>query len=66
MFVAFGYNFVHQLTLMKTISSQKQCSEHTAYQYFNNLPTSFSSKAEQYFPIVVAFYIIGIFSAAYL
>jgi len=61
MFVGFGYNFIHQLTL--TINNQAAAinpQNIQAYQYFNNLPPSFSSKAEQYFPIVVAFYLIGI------
>ena len=61
MFIGFGYNFIHQLTLnannqAPTINAQNI----QVYQYFNNLPPSFSSKAEQYFPIVVVFYIIGI------
>jgi bla regulator protein BlaR1 len=61
MFIGFGYNFIHQLTL--NISNQASAinpQNIQVYQYFNNLPPSFSSKAEQYFPIVVAFYIIGI------
>jgi bla regulator protein BlaR1 len=61
MFVGFGYNFIHQLTL--TLNNQAPAinpQNIQVYQYFNNLPPSFSSKAEQYFPIVVAFYIIGI------
>jgi len=61
MFIGFGYNFVHQLTL--NISNQAAAitpQNIQVYQYFNNLPPSFSSKAEQYFPVVVAFYIIGI------
>jgi beta-lactamase regulating signal transducer with metallopeptidase domain len=61
MFIGFGYNFIHQLTLnannqAPTINAQNI----QVYQYFNNLPPSFSSKAEQYFPVVVVFYIIGI------
>ena len=61
MFIGFGYNFIHQLTLnvnnqVPAINAQNI----QVYQYFNNLPPSFSSKAEQYFPVVVVFYIIGI------
>jgi bla regulator protein blaR1 len=61
MFIGFGYNFIHQLTL--TVDTQPPAinAQHIqVYQYFNNLPPSFSSKAEQYFPIVVIFYLIGI------
>lgn len=61
MFIGFSYNIIHQLTLnindhAPAISPQNI----QVYQYFNNLPPSFSSKAEQYFPIVVIFYAIGI------
>ncbi len=61
MFIGFGYNFIHQLTL--NINSQApaiNAQNIQVYQYFNNLPPSFSSKAEQYFPVVVIFYSIGI------
>ena len=61
MFIGFGYNFVHQLTL--NVNNQApaiNAQNIQVYQYFNNLPPSFSSKAEQYFPVVVVFYIIGI------
>jgi beta-lactamase regulating signal transducer with metallopeptidase domain len=61
MFIGFGYNFIHQLTL--NVNNQAPAinpQNIQVYQYFNNLPPSFSSKAEQYFPIVVAFYIVGI------
>ncbi|MBT2563556.1 M56 family metallopeptidase [Pedobacter sp. ISL-68] len=61
MFIGFGYNFIHQLTL--NVNNQApaiNAQNIQVYQYFNNLPPSFSSKAEQYFPIVVVFYIIGI------
>ncbi|PWS30733.1 M56 family metallopeptidase [Pedobacter paludis] len=61
MFVGFGYNFIHQLQQSTTRTlSVRDIQNLQAYPYFNNLPQSFSSKAEQYFPIVVAFYIIGI------
>ncbi|MBC6109515.1 M56 family metallopeptidase [Pedobacter fastidiosus] len=61
MSLCFVYNFINQLQqgagkALATTNIQNI----QAYQYFNNLPQSFSSKAEQYFPIVVAFYIIGI------
>jgi bla regulator protein BlaR1 len=61
MFIGFGYNFINQLML--SMSNQAPAinpQNIQVYQYFNNLPPSFSSKAEQYFPIVVAFYIVGI------
>jgi len=61
MFAGFVYNFINQL--MQSISSQAVAinpQNIQVYQYFNNLPPSFSSKAEQYFPVVVAFYVIGI------
>ncbi|TBO42492.1 M56 family metallopeptidase [Pedobacter kyonggii] len=61
MFIGFGYNFIHQLTL--NVNNQGpaiNAQNIQVYQYFNNLPPSFSSKAEQYFPVVVVFYTIGI------
>lgn len=61
MFLGFGYNFVHQFqqsAVKATAITNIQNIQ--AYQYFNNLPQSFSTKAENYFPVVVAFYIIGI------
>ncbi|MFD2583921.1 M56 family metallopeptidase [Pedobacter vanadiisoli] len=61
MFAGFAYNFINQL--MQSISSKEAVinpQNIQIYQYFNNLPQSFSSKAEQYFPIIVIFYIIGI------
>lgn len=61
MFAGFVYNFINQL--VQSISSQAVAinpQNIQVYQYFNNLPPSFSSKAEQYFPVVVAFYAIGI------
>ena len=61
MFAGFGYNFIHQLTLnVNTQPPAINAQQLQVYQYFNNLPPSFSSKAEQYFPIVVIFYAIGI------
>jgi len=61
MFAGFAYNFTSQL--VSSIGNQAPAinpQNIQVYQYFNNLPPSFSSKAEQYFPIVVAFYVIGI------
>ncbi|TCD07152.1 M56 family metallopeptidase [Pedobacter frigidisoli] len=61
MFIGFGYNFIKQMLLsLPKESLSMNVQNLQVYQYFNNLPPSFSSKAEQYFPIVVAFYIIGI------
>lgn len=61
MFAGFGYNFIHQLTLnVNNEAPAVNAQNIEVYQYFNNLPPSFSSKAEQYFPVVVIFYIIGI------
>lgn len=60
MFAGFAYNFINHL--MHSLSSLAAVNPQNVqvYQYFNNLPPSFSSKAEQYFPIVVIFYVIGI------
>lgn len=61
MFIGFGYNFIHQLTLNVNHQAPAVNAQNIqVYQYFNSLPPSFSSKAEQYFPVVVVFYIIGI------
>ncbi|MEH3114773.1 M56 family metallopeptidase [Pedobacter terrae] len=61
MFIGFGYNFIHHLTLnAHTQSGPINAQDIQVYQYLNNLPPTFSSKAEQYFPIVVVFYAIGI------
>jgi len=61
MFIGFGYNFISQMMLSTNSQAPAINPQNIqVYQYFNNLPPSFSSKAEQYFPIVVAFYIIGI------
>ncbi|WP_316796773.1 M56 family metallopeptidase [Pedobacter agri] len=61
MFVGFAYNFVSQMmvSIPRGISSG-EAQNIQLYQYFNNLPPSFSSKAEQYFPVILVFYIIGI------
>ncbi|PWS26695.1 peptidase M56 [Pedobacter yonginense] len=61
MFAGFAYNLIHQLLERTTEPiSATNFQNLQAYAYFNNMPQSFSSKAEQYFPVVVAFYIIGI------
>ncbi|QPH39292.1 M56 family metallopeptidase [Pedobacter endophyticus] len=61
MFAGFAYNFVKQMSWSIPKQSAMINAENLqVYQYFNNLPPSFSSKAEQYFPVVVLFYIIGI------
>jgi len=61
MFIGFGYNFISQMMLSTNNQAPAINPQNIqVYQYFNNLPPSFSSKAEQYFPVVVAFYIIGI------
>ncbi|WP_052266236.1 M56 family metallopeptidase [Pedobacter kyungheensis] len=61
MFIGFGYNFISQMMLSTNNQAPAITPQNIqVYQYFNNLPPSFSSKAEQYFPVVVAFYIIGI------
>ncbi|MGM9475483.1 M56 family metallopeptidase [Pedobacter sp. GSP4] len=61
MFIGFGYNFISQLIASRSYQAPAINTQNIqVYQYFNNLPPSFSSKAEQYFPLVVVFYIIGI------
>ncbi len=61
MFAGFAYNFINQLVQsMRSQVAPINPQNIQVYQYFNNLPQSFSSKAEQYFPIVILFYIIGI------
>ncbi|WP_145860438.1 M56 family metallopeptidase [Pedobacter suwonensis] len=61
MFMGFGYNFIHYLmSHAHTHASAIKAQDIQVYQYLNNLPPTFSSKAEQYFPTVVIFYTIGI------
>lgn len=59
MFMCFSYNFIYQMliSMPQTVQQQGQIQ---LSPYFNNLPQTFSSKAEQYFPLIVAFYLIGI------
>jgi len=61
MFVGFVYHFVNQMLINIPQESAAVYQKGLQFQqYFNNLPESFSSKAEAYFPIVVTFYLIGI------
>ncbi|MFC1224788.1 M56 family metallopeptidase [Pedobacter sp. BG31] len=61
MFIGFGYNFIHYLMLHAyTHVPEIKAQDIQVYQYLNNLPPTFGSKAEQYFPTVVIFYAIGI------
>ncbi|WP_421938708.1 M56 family metallopeptidase [Pedobacter sp.] len=61
MFLCFSYNFIYQMMIsLPQTQVSAQAGQFQLSPYFNNLPQSFSSKAEQYFPIIVAFYIIGI------
>ena len=62
MFLSFSYNFGDQM--IKGLQSQQARftdQNLEIYHYLNNLPESFSSKAEQYFPLIVGFYLLGIF-----
>ncbi|MCZ4245707.1 M56 family metallopeptidase [Pedobacter punctiformis] len=61
MFICFGYNVGKQMFLYAPKKANGIIIENIeTYQYLNNIPQSLSNKAEHYFPIVVAFYIIGI------
>ncbi|WP_316831007.1 M56 family metallopeptidase [Pedobacter aquatilis] len=61
MFGCFAYNFIsHLLKNVPGKTNVTNIATLEAYQYFNNVPQSLSSKIEQYFPLVVAFYLIGI------
>ncbi|MFC3562447.1 M56 family metallopeptidase [Pedobacter jamesrossensis] len=61
MFSFFVYNFIsHILKNIPTKNSLANTQNLEVQQYFNNLPQSFSSKAEQYFPLIITFYLIGI------
>ncbi|WP_443946273.1 M56 family metallopeptidase [Pedobacter sp. AW1-32] len=61
MFISFAYNFAHQMILNRP-QNYPTTQTHTAqvYPYISQIPESFASKAEQYFPVVVLFYGIGI------
>jgi len=61
MFGCFIYNFCSHI--LKNVSNKSEAISTgglDAYQYFNNVPQSLSNKVEQYFPLIVTFYIIGI------
>lgn len=61
MFGCFVYNFWnHVLKNISTKSDVIGTENLDAYRYFNTVPQSLSDKVEQYFPLVVTFYIIGI------
>ncbi|WP_231463137.1 M56 family metallopeptidase [Pedobacter sp. Leaf132] len=60
----FGF-FIYNLTsiLLKNIAIQKasgNVENLNTHQYLNTIPENLTSKIEQYFPVVVVFYIIGI------
>ena len=61
MFFVFCYNLGEQLVLTKRIHQLPVTAQQIQLsQYFNNLPETFSSKAERYFPLIVVAYILGI------
>ncbi|MCZ4224494.1 M56 family metallopeptidase [Pedobacter rhodius] len=61
MFACFGYNFIsHLLKNVPDKTNVANAANFEAYQYFSNVPQSLSNKVEQYFPLVVTFYLIGI------
>jgi len=61
MFGCFIYNFCNHLLKHVSIKNDGiNPGNLDAYPYFNNVPESLSSKIEQYFPLVVTFYAIGI------
>ena len=61
MFAGFVYNFISQMMIQVPAHSAGITNQNIQlHQYFNNLPPSFANKAEQYFPAVAVFYIIGI------
>ncbi|WP_443938265.1 M56 family metallopeptidase [Pedobacter sp. MW01-1-1] len=61
MFGSFCYNFAHHLVIS---SGNTATSENKPFilptSYLNQVPPSFSAKAEQYFPIIVLFYLVGV------
>lgn len=61
MFISFSYNLGEQLMLNKpNHHTVGQVQPIQFNQYLNDLPQSFTSKVEHYFPIIVVLYIIGI------
>jgi bla regulator protein BlaR1 len=62
MFFVFCYNLGEQLVLTQPVHQLPNPSQQIQFsQYLNNLPETFSSKAERYFPLIVVAYVIGIF-----
>ncbi|MFW0717122.1 M56 family metallopeptidase [Pedobacter sp. N23S346] len=62
MFFVFCYNLGEQLVLTKPVHQLPVTAQQIQFsQYFKNLPETFSSKVEQYFPLIVVAYILGIF-----
>ncbi|WP_316805097.1 M56 family metallopeptidase [Pedobacter nototheniae] len=61
MFLCFSYNVGSQMfSKAPNQVNGVKIENAEVLQYLNNIPQSLSSKAEQFFPIVVAFYILGI------
>ncbi|MFD2286525.1 M48 family metalloprotease [Pedobacter petrophilus] len=61
MFFIFCYNLGEQLVLTKPVHQPISTAQQVQLsQYFNNLPETFSSKAERYFPLIVVAYVLGI------
>ncbi|RYF25069.1 MAG: M56 family metallopeptidase, partial [Flavobacteriales bacterium] len=61
MFGCFVYNFIDHLSKFKVgNASINNAASPATYQYFTNVPQSLSSKVEQYFPLIVVFYLVGI------
>ncbi|MDN3586742.1 M56 family metallopeptidase [Pedobacter aquatilis] len=61
MFGCFIYNLIDillkNLPISRTINNVQNVN---TYAYINNVPENFSTKIEQYFPVVVVFYVMGI------
>ncbi|WP_131535780.1 M56 family metallopeptidase [Pedobacter nototheniae] len=61
MFLCFAYNVGNQMfSNLPKQANGVLIQNQEVLQYLNNIPQTLSNKAEQYFPIVVAFYILGI------
>jgi len=61
MFISFAYNFTYQMIVSwPQNSAAKNIHLELASAYSSQIPESFANKAEQYFPVVVLFYGIGI------
>ena len=62
MFFVFCYNLGEQLVINKPVHQlPKTAQQLILSQYLNNLPETFSSKAEKFFPFIVIVYVLGIF-----